>query len=216
MRKSTLLLALLIGVVIFSGCSKKLKTTLNINNKTSENVWVEFNDSENWETIASNQGKSYSWQLTKSISGLESRSFDVSYNGYTVFGADTTITLKAGNTKKIDIEADGGCIIIQNDSQSFTITEVYISPSDSTSWGDDVLGGTIAPQGHVSWTVDPGTWDIMVVDDYADSFEVMGEEILLDHTYTYNYTGFKKSQLSSKRNGGKISKKIERNNLGRR
>ena len=210
MKKSTLLLVLLIGVVVFSGCSKKLKTTLNINNKTSENAWVNINDSA-WETIASNQGKSYSWQLTKSLSGLESRALNVSYNGYTVFGADTTITIKAGKTERIDINANGGCIVIQNDSQSFTINEVYISPSDSTTWGDDVLGGTIEAQTHVSWTVDPGIWDIRVVDNYEDAFEEREVEVLLDSTYIYNYTGFKKSQLHDKKIGGKISKRVERN-----
>lgn len=210
MKKHILLLMLLIAVVAFTGCSKQVASTLNINNKTSADTWVRIND-DNSETIASNQGKSYSWNLKKSITGIESRTLNINYNGYTVFITDTTITLKAGDSKKLDIVANGGCIIIENDSQSFTITNVYISPSDSTTWGNDVLNGTIPPQEHVSWTVEPGTWDIMVVDNYDDDFTIMEEEILLDHTYTYSYTGFKKSQLHDKKIGGKISEKVEKN-----
>lgn len=209
--KKIMFLLLLVSIVIFSGCSKKMASTLNINNDTSADSWVKINDSD-WETITSNQGKSYSWNLKKSITGSESRTLDISYNGYTVFGVNTTVKLKAGDSKKIDIEATGGCIIIENDSQSFTITNVYISPSDSLYWGDDALDGTIIePQEHVSWTVDAGTWDIMVVDDYNDSFEMLEEEILLDHVYTYQYTGFKKSNFNSKKVGEKKYKGIEKN-----
>src|SRR5574341_316109 len=59
-----------------------------------------------------------------------------------------------------------GSLTVVNDS-SLEICYVFISPSDSDSWGDDWLGedNTIPPgESHDIAGVEPGTYDIMAAD----------------------------------------------------
>ena len=64
--------------------------------------------------------------------------------------------------------ADPRDFTLENDSLSY-ITHVYVSPSSSTNWGDDVLGVDVLPPGRsVDITFNPSVgstciYDILVV-----------------------------------------------------
>ena len=65
--------------------------------------------------------------------------------------------------------ADPRDFTLENDSLSY-ITHLYISPSSSDDWGDDILGVDVVPPGEsVDITFDPGgrtcIYDILVVTD---------------------------------------------------
>ena len=201
--KKIVFLILLLSVLIFA-CTKNEETQLSVKNNTNGKVWVKVNSSSK-VSIPSKTSKLFSWVLKSGgIGGDEVKNIKIEYNGYTVFSADTTITLSAGDFKTFDINADGGCIKIINNSEYFNIVEVYISPIDSLYWGDDVLNGTIAPQDSVSWTCSPDIWDIKIVDDFGDSFTAMEQRIELDQIYRYEYTGFKKAKITSMKKPGSL------------
>ncbi len=210
-----IIFALFISVLLLlAACSKNKETELIVKNNTSAKVWVRVNNSENRDTILSNTSKTYSWLLKSGgLTGAEEKSVKLDYNGYTVFQNDTTLTLSAGDIIAYNINADGGCIKIINDSEDFTIMEVYISPSDSLYWGDNLLDNkTIAPQDSVSWTCSPDIWDIKVVDDFGDSFTSMNNRIEIDQIYRYVYTGFKRKNIQTDKKAGRLHiKGLERN-----
>ena len=57
-------------------------------------------------------------------------------------------------------------LTIENDS-SYALTEVYLAPVDTVTWGPDLLRGDILLPGEqlVIDSVDCDTYDVMVVDD---------------------------------------------------
>lgn len=68
--------------------------------------------------------------------------------------------------------AFAGTINITNDTGSYDFYYVYISPSDSDSWGDDWLGSTeiIYPGNTRSFSVSNNTYDVMVEDEDGDTY----------------------------------------------
>jgi hypothetical protein len=66
--------------------------------------------------------------------------------------------------------ADPRDFTLENDSLSY-VTHVYVSPANSTEWGDDVLGEDVLPPGQsVDITFDEGIgntciYDILVVNE---------------------------------------------------
>jgi len=213
-----IILSVLILILFLSACSKKVETKLRINNKTSADIWIKVNN-QSQQTIVPNSFKEYSWLLNSGgLTGDETQSVSMQYNGYTIFSAGTTIVLNAGDYKTINIKPNGGCIKILNDSQAFYIEEVYISPSDSLYWGDNLLldaqgnSFTIDPGNFQTWTCTADTWDIKVVDDYGDEFTAMETHIAIDEVFTFVYTGFKKqaNKSNNKKKGGYI-KGVESN-----
>ena len=206
-----LLFLFFIIIILVVSCTKNKITTLNVKNNTNHNIWIKINSGEQ-ETILPNSNKTHTWTLSSGgLSGDEQKNVKLEYNGYTVFKKDTTIVLTAGDYKTFTINPEGGCIKIINDSEYFTIEKVFISPSDSLYWGDDVLNGTIPPQDSVSWTCSPGLWDVKVIDDFGEVFTKMENEVLLDQVVRLFYTGFKKSKTLKKEGKIKIYN-IEKNN----
>ncbi len=64
-----------------------------------------------------------------------------------------------------------GWVSIVNDLQGYDIYYVYVSPMDSDDWGGDMLGSEILYQNDelIVW-VDPGTYDIQIVDEDGDTY----------------------------------------------
>lgn len=71
------------------------------------------------------------------------------------------------------IEAGEGetWVSLVNDLQGYDVFYVYVSPADSDDWGEDMLGSEILYQDDelIVW-VDPGTYDIQMVDEDGDSY----------------------------------------------
>ncbi|NQV19465.1 MAG: hypothetical protein HQ534_13105 [Armatimonadetes bacterium] len=191
MRKT---LGLLVVLVLFlAGCSDD--GTLKISDETSSVIWFSINDGAE---ITLDVGESYSksWELSTSIFGNEEKDVDVAYTGMHVFYAEEEKTVEAGSTTKLRIFADGGAIGIWNSSAAFYIEEVYITTSDNPDWGINRIAAPIVPGETVFWTVTPGYWDVQIVDDYGDVFELLWNYIALDETTLFEYTGFDKVDKS--------------------
>lgn len=85
-------------------------------------------------------------------------------------------------------EAEAGPVSLEvvNDSGE-DIWAIYISPSDSSQWGDNWLGGDRLPDGE-SYTftdIEPGTYDLRADDGFNNAIDAeMGVEIDGDTTWT--------------------------------
>ncbi|MCF7911959.1 MAG: hypothetical protein K9M99_05490 [Candidatus Cloacimonetes bacterium] len=116
----------------------------------------------------------------------------IEYNGYTLFADEITATVTEDSYTRLDIYPDAGCIWVYNNSNSFIITQVYISPSSQSTWGNNMLSSTIEPSEFYAWSVTPEMlWDLKVVDNYDDEFPVFNLNIQTDDVYIYDYTGFR-------------------------
>jgi len=166
--------------------------TLRIVNDTSSDVWYSI-DNGTEQTVLAGNSDSWSWDLLVN----EMMFTTVDYSGNHVFSNTETKTIVGGQLITMDVIPDGGAIEILNDSDTFIITQVYLSPSNSSDWGDDDLTGNINPGNSQIWTVVPAYWDIWVVDDWGDNFYSYQNYINLDETSTFSYTGFRKGDRNS-------------------
>lgn len=67
-------------------------------------------------------------------------------------------------------------ILFQGDN--YDIWEVYISPSESDSWGDNLLGEAELAYGKKRrFTIEPGVYDLRIVDEDLDAYTRYGIEI---------------------------------------
>jgi hypothetical protein len=74
---------------------------------------------------------------------------------------------------------DGACpVTITNGLGNWTIYYAYVSPSNLSEWGDDVLGSDmLSPGGVLTVWVDPGTYDMMVEDEDGDTYSLYAIEV---------------------------------------
>lgn len=128
---------------------------------------------------------------------------DIDYSGYHVFSNFTSTTITGGYTTYFNIEPDGGGIKIENDMDYTDITEIYLSPCDDPSWGSNDLSGLLYAGCHAFWTVSPGCWDILAVDENEAEYTSFNNTIYIDETSKFFIDGWKKS---TKRHQNKKSK----------
>jgi hypothetical protein len=87
--------------------------------------------------------------------------------------------------------ADPRDFTLENDSLSY-ITHVYVSPSSSTDWGDDILGVDVLSPGHsVDISFDPSSgrtciYDILIVTEDGSQTRKDRENLCLVDTETYS------------------------------
>lgn len=96
--------------------------------------------------------------------------------------------------------AAANTVTITNGTGNYDIYYVYISPSSSSSWGDDWLGSDVMNPGD-SWefNVGNGTYDFKLVDEDGDSYILYNVPVHGDYTwyvtlddlgeYDYNSSG---------------------------
>jgi hypothetical protein len=81
-----------------------------------------------------------------------------------------------------------GMIKVNNQS-TWRISDVFISACNSGSWGTDELASSIAPRLQMGFDVDPGCWDVRVVDEYGVNDDYRGIQIEVGEEYILTYTG---------------------------
>lgn len=76
-------------------------------------------------------------------------------------------------------------LTIKNGLSSFTIYYVYVSPSQSSGWGNDLLGShTLFPGEGIILELPKGTYDIKVVDEDDDRYFRWGLRLNRNYTWT--------------------------------
>lgn len=78
-------------------------------------------------------------------------------------------------------EAGDSSLIIRNES-SYAITEIYLSPVSSGTWGPDLLGGDVLFPGEefAISLIDCDDYDIRIVDEDGDECVIEGVELCFD------------------------------------
>lgn len=188
--KKTLWLLVLLGLVL-SGCSED--GTLKITNLSHFDVWFDLGGSQ---TTLTYYGQVYEkdYTLSTSIFGDEDKRVTVNYNGEFVFSNSVSKTIKPGSTARVNIFSDAGTIRIENET-FYDITEVYLAPSDDSSWGINDLYGTIGYSEYAEWLVTPGYWDVMFYATDGYYYELyniyMTTEFTFIITFEYGMRGVK-------------------------
>ncbi len=79
---------------------------------------------------------------------------------------------------------------IQNES-AFDIRQIYLSKVSHTTWEEDVLGPRILRSGRsIDVTnIDPGFYDVMLVDEDGDTCVLYGVNLRRNRTWTINTEG---------------------------
>ncbi len=162
---------------------------LNIDNQTSGSVTFRL-DGGSLNSLTANTSEEY-------ILGEEyGLNVEVSYNGLYIFAGSETYDFFADTNYDVEVTADGGAIFIVNGTQD-NITEVYIAPSSDTEWGPDYMSGSIGPDQDYAWTVEPGLWDVKIVDDAGYSSEVYEISVSLNQSEYVDYTDKAKTRGTS-------------------
>ncbi len=180
--KKTLWLLVLLGLVL-SGCSED--GTLKITNLSNFDVWFDLGGgSTNY--LSSGQVYEKDYTLSTSIFGDEDKRVTVNYGGEFVFSNSVSKTIKPGSTARVDIFSDAGVIRIENET-FYDITEVYLAPSDDTSWGSNDLYGTIGYWEYAEWLVTPGYWDVRFYATDGYYYEIYDINMTTEFTFTITY-----------------------------
>ena len=75
--------------------------------------------------------------------------------------------------------AAASSVRIENQTGGWDIQDVYVSPFGSDSWGENLLGDdVIVPGDTAEFRVEPGMYDLMLVDEDGDMYEKFGVCIL--------------------------------------
>ena len=77
-------------------------------------------------------------------------------------------------------------LTIINGLESYSIHYVYVSPSESNSWGNDRLGAekVLNPGKMVTLELEKGTYDIRIVDEDGDEYVKSDLQLNSDYTWT--------------------------------
>jgi hypothetical protein len=159
-------------------------------------LWIENNDADyGWYEIEN--GGAYwldpGYYVQHSFSPMlanEEYTTSVEIGGEYVFTETLNPTIIGGETTAIYIDTNAGEFVLENVSGYWDITEVYLSPSSSGTWGEDDLNGTIEPGYYASWYVTPGYWDVKFVDSANWEFEYYDIYIDVEETYWHEYDGY--------------------------
>jgi hypothetical protein len=81
-----------------------------------------------------------------------------------------------------------GCVISNEDSSllvsnrsDFEIHEMYVTPIDSPSWGENLLGGSVLyPNESMYVGLECGTYDAMLIDETGAVCEVMNVDLCFE------------------------------------
>lgn len=191
MRKILFIMILAMVAMLMMGCDEDGE--LRIRNRTSSQVWASVAGGANVEI---EPGTAWS-KLYSSEADVE-----VTYYGHHVFPASETRHIYLGLPSTVNITATGGAIKINNNG-TLGIQEVYISPADTTSWGNDLMPSVIPPNGAQSWTCTEGSWDVKVVLTDGSSLYMLNPNatVALDATTNLMLSDFSTTGKRDKRYG---------------
>ncbi len=171
-----------------------------IHNTSSRDVWYN-NTFFLWNTLFSGETDTWIWD---NILENEQVNVDFEYSGYHVFSKTVSETITGGFVIGFEISPDGGGIEIWDNYDLPHISYVYLSPSNDMYWGEYDLTGAMYFGDHYFWTVEPGWWDIMVIDNYGEEYYSYDNYIGLDETSVFQISDMEKTSKSS--NGIKTKK----------
>jgi hypothetical protein len=94
-----------------------------------------------------------------------------------------TIALAACGTSDDDGGVGGDSTLTINNDSSYALIGIYLSPTTSVSWGNDLLGNEVLVPGEVFEVsgIECDTYDIRVVDEDNDECILDSVDLCLDN-----------------------------------
>jgi hypothetical protein len=81
-------------------------------------------------------------------------------------------------------------IRVSNTSGTFTLSHLYITPHSSSNWGNDLLSpGVISPGNSATFGVDPGVYDVRVIDTTPYTATAINVYVNSGNTITLYFNG---------------------------
>jgi hypothetical protein len=162
---SKALLVLVILSAFLIGCSQQ--GYLTVDNKTGDVIFVEVDGDD--EEIDGGDDHEWEFEFPGFLLNLiqqESENVDVSWEGLFVFPDATEVEIEADDDITIDVNPTAGAIVIDNNASSASIIEVQFRLNNG-AWSGNLISGSIGPGQWAIWRVEPGTYNIYVLDDYG-------------------------------------------------
>ncbi len=150
-----------------TACSKQ--GTLTLNNETSGEISGEIQEKGGY-TLDADESVEKAWTLKSSIFSSEEKSIAVTGEGDFNFYYVESATVKPGEDAKVDIHADAGRLGLYNNYE-YSIVELYVVLSSSSSWGSDTLGSSWPAGAYGELKILPGSYDMLAVCSDSMVFE---------------------------------------------
>jgi hypothetical protein len=163
-----LLTAIALAMVLFAATGYTKDGELELVNLTNAPLSLTVEGDK--MTVEANSFASKTWKLSKTIFSVEEKSVYLSGKGLFKFYFSRSAGIKAGEIYRIEIKADAGALEIDNLSNSHAIERVYIAPQSRSFWGNNALRNTLKPGYYYNWTIKPGLWKVLVVDDRQNGY----------------------------------------------
>jgi hypothetical protein len=159
--------------VALLGCTQS--GYLTVENETNAVVSIEVNGDD--ETLSAGEEATYDFEFPMFLIDLIQKnveSVEVAYIGWYALPDEDSIDIEAGDDETFKIEADAGVFSVINQS-STPITNIRITPSSSSSWGDNLLdGGIYTGQRFDYGPMAPVSWDIWVQNSLNIYWDIYG------------------------------------------
>jgi len=173
-NEETAIVQIVVGNTTYYTISED-NSVLIIGNDTNSEAWYTINQGNVEYLFAGDLGSVSFGDISFPIQ------IDLFYTGYHVFSNNIELTIYPYNTQEFNITANAGAFKLENNSLS-DIEQVYIAPVDDQYWGENVLYSILEPNESAYWTVEPGWWDVRIIDEWGVSFDFLNNYVTLDGT----------------------------------
>ncbi|HHJ52794.1 MAG TPA: hypothetical protein ENJ89_06325, partial [Caldithrix abyssi] len=192
MLKHFPVLIILLFAFVLSSCTDDGE--LKVNNQTSG--VLQLTVAGQTAELDAQQSFSKKWELSKTIFSAEEKEVAISGEGLFKREFETTVKVKAGEKKTVNIDPDAGVIRVENLSSSTNINEIYLSPSSEQYWGSNALSGFLPPNYYIMWRVSPGDWDVKIVDENNQEYYAYQQTVYVDQMLVLRYNPSEQSNFA--------------------
>lgn len=210
MLKHIPVLIILLFAFVLSSCTDDGE--LKVNNQTSGVLQITV--AGQTAELDAQQSFSKKWELSKTIFSAEEKEVAISGEGLFKREFETTVKVKAGEKKTVNIDPDAGVIRVENLSSSTNINEIYLSPSSEQYWGSNALSGFLPPNYYIMWRVSPGDWDVKIVDENNQEYYAYQQTVYVDQMLVLRYNPSEQSHFAPaqdrKASGGRINTTVNK------
>ncbi len=156
---------------------------LRINNNCDSPISIFFSE-DSLFTIDSNSSADYKFKPDDGLSTLAS----YTYKGLYAFPNTRANTVYTDVTTTSNVNPNAGALTIINDSNSL-VDSLFIASASSNNWGPNRLTVDLFPGNSVTLTIEPGNYDIKLINLNETVHFIFDELIIVNQTRTVSYDG---------------------------
>lgn len=176
MKRITLILMALMMLII-GACFHE--SVLEVRNNSSAEAWVSVENGPEYHIPA--KGSS-------TLSYPSPRTMLIHYHGHHILPGQIFIDMNVAGGNYMSLEPNCGALRLQNSSDR-DIGEIRVSPAGQNTWGENVLQTDLEAHEDFHIRLSPGFYDLRIKDRHGNIFYISAQEIVLDLTRTYLFSG---------------------------